>query len=413
MGVNVRFWKGAWWVFVNHHGRRKAKRIGDRDTALRVAQAIRERIARGDLNLGPADDAQRFRTYAAAWIKTAERNLKASTCRFYAGHLEQHVNPAIGDRLVGSLRRADCRDLIAQCRAKGLKLATVRGIARTLSTILSQGVEDEILPANPALRLGRYLRRGDEPKPEIHPLTRAESAHLLAIALEHFPRWHPFLLCALRTGLRFGELLALQWGDVDLNSRFLSVRRNLVRGVLTTPKSHQQRRVDASQQLTDALVAWRRRERARWLKKGKRLPDWVFASQDGTALDEANVRHMFYRILEKAELRRIRFHDLRHTYASLLIQNGESLAYVKEQMGHASIQITVDTYGHLVPGGNRAAVDRLDDQSGAQPSATPAQPRAVAVGERLVRKVLKRNGEPRRNRTCNPQIKSLLLYQLS
>ena len=69
---------------------------------------------------------------------------------------------------------------------------------------------------------------------------------------------------------------------------------------------------------------------------------------------------MFYRLLEKAELRRIRLHDLRQTYASLLIQQGESLAYVQEQLGHSSIQVTVDTYGHLIPGANRAAVDRLD-----------------------------------------------------
>ncbi len=70
---------------------------------------------------------------------------------------------------------------------------------------------------------------------------------------------------------------------------------------------------------------------------------------------------VFYRCLDLAELRRVRFHDLRHTFASLLIQQGESLDYVKDQLGHHSIQITVDTYGHLVPGGNRQAVDRLDD----------------------------------------------------
>lgn len=264
-----------------------------------------------------------------------------------------------------------------------MKLATVKGIARTLSTILSQAVEDELLPANPALRLGRYLRRGDEPRPEIHPLTREEAARLVAVALVSFPRWHSLLLCALRTGLRLGELLGLQWTDLDVNGRFLTVRRNIVGGLETTPKNHQQRRVDASRQLTETLVALRRRERARWLKKGKRLPDWVFASQDGTALDEANVRHMFYRILEKAELRRIRFHDLRHTFASLLIQQGESLAYVRDQMGHASIQITADVYGHLVPGANRDAVDRLDDEVPAQPSATPAHQRPLRWGSAL------------------------------
>ena len=86
----------------------------------------------------------------------------------------------------------------------------------------------------------------------------------------------------------------------------------------------------------------------------------MFPSLEGTALEERNVRHVFTRMLEKAELRQIRVHDLRHTFASLLLQQGESVVYVKEQLGHGSIQITVDTYGHLIPGANRAAVDRLD-----------------------------------------------------
>jgi hypothetical protein len=100
---------------------------------------------------------------------------------------------------------------------------------------------------------------------------------------------------------------------------------------------------------------------------------WVFPSLEDTALEERNIRHVFTRMLEKAELRQIRIHDLRHTFASLLLQQGESVVYVKEQLGHASIQITVDTYGHLIPGANRAAVDRLDDAP-MQPDATQAQP---------------------------------------
>ena len=90
-------------------------------------------------------------------------------------------------------------------------------------------------------------------------------------------------------------------------------------------------------------------------------------NQDGDVIsapsrtDPSNLRKVFHRLLTDAKLRRVRFHDLRHTFASLLLQQGgESLVYVKDQMGHSSIQITVDTYGHLVPGGNRAAVDKLD-----------------------------------------------------
>src|SRR5262245_31466730 len=92
------------------------------------------------------------------------------------------------------------------------------------------------------------------------------------------------------------------------------------------------------------------------------MPALVFPSDAGTPLDDSNIRKAMLAIVTKAELRRRPsiVHVLRHTFGSLLIQQGESLTYVKEQMGHASIQITVDIYGHLVPGGNRGAVDRLD-----------------------------------------------------
>jgi hypothetical protein len=94
------------------------------------------------------------------------------------------------------------------------------------------------------------------------------------------------------------------------------------------------------------------------------------------------MRHVFKRMLQKAGLRQIRIHDLRHTFASLLLRQGESVVYVKEQLRHASIQITVDTYGHLIPGANRDAVDRLDD-AWTQPNATQAQPQPDESPETL------------------------------
>ena len=91
------------------------------------------------------------------------------------------------------------------------------------------------------------------------------------------------------------------------------------------------------------------------------MAEWVFITGGGNRVDGDNLRNrVFYRLLEKADVRQVRLHDLRHTYASLLIQPGESLAYVRDQLGHSSIQVTVDVYGHLVPSANRAVVDRLD-----------------------------------------------------
>jgi integrase len=140
-------------------------------------------------------------------------------------------------------------------------------------------------------------------------------------------------------------------------------------------KTDQIRRVDPSDTLLHELQTLKRKRRAENLGDGKNeIPEWVFLSpgqiiweegkpvrrEEGRQLDMQNVKNRFFhKCLEKPKLRRIRFHDLRHTFASLLIQNGESLAYVKDQLGHNSIKMTVDVYGHLVPGANRAAVNRL------------------------------------------------------
>jgi len=98
-----------------------------------------------------------------------------------------------------------------------------------------------------------------------------------------------------------------------------------------------------------------------WPKEVKNeIPNWVFSNKEGNPLDDNNRKHRhFDKCLTHAKLRRIRFHDLRHIFASLLIQNGESLAYNKDQPGHCSIRMSVDVYGHLVQGANRAAVNRL------------------------------------------------------
>jgi integrase len=121
--------------------------------------------------------------------------------------------------------------------------------------------------------------------------------------------------------MRLGELLGLQWGDVDFRGRFLEVRRNQVAGWTTTPKNGKTRRVDMSGQLTDALrTLLITRKEETLCKAWGEMPAWVFCNEEGRPLDGDNLRHrVFYKVLERAGLRRIRFHDLRHTFASLLI----------------------------------------------------------------------------------------------
>jgi integrase len=200
MGVRIKFGKGAWWIFINRDGRRRGKKIGGKQTAQRVAQRTREQLAAGVFKLPPTASEETLETYAKAWLEGLTGNLKASTIRFYASSLARYVLLLLGRRPLTAVSRADARELILTSRKRGLKLNTIKGIDRTLSAVLSQAVEDEKIPANPALRLGRHLRRGDEPKREVEPLTREEAVHLVSIARDQSPWWHPWIFLALRTG---------------------------------------------------------------------------------------------------------------------------------------------------------------------------------------------------------------------
>jgi integrase len=126
---------------------------------------------------------------------------------------------------------------------------------------------------------------------------------MIATAREHFPKCYPFVLCGFRTWLRLGELIGLQWGDIDWRKGFIHVQRAWVRGEWTTPKSGPDRTVDLSRRLRAELRLWRARQSHAWLKRGLSRPELAFPSDDGTPLDDSNVRKVFDAVVRKAELR--------------------------------------------------------------------------------------------------------------
>ncbi len=195
---------------------------------------------------------------------------------------------------------------------------------------------------------------------------------MLEAAKRQSPQVYGLVLTLARTGLRLGEALALQVDDLDLTRRELWVRRTwgsrrkaLGERRFNTPKSGKARRVDMSQQRCQVL-------RGYLAMRGAASP-WLFPIGDGSPMTPGRFWDCPWQsLIRHAGVHYRKPHALRHTYASLLIQHGESLAYGRDQLGHHSINITVDTYGHLFPGANKAAVDRLDD-------ATPAQPEQAGV----------------------------------
>jgi integrase len=317
-----------------------------------------------------------FTAYSTQWLTTyAKVHCKHATHRLYTQVVEDHLTPTLGAKRLDEITRADVRSLIAAKIDAELSKATVRNIIAPMRQMLSHAVDDGLIPSNPAVRLARFSKETSAKAnaKKIVPYTTEEVRLLLAKALERNHELHTFLLTAVMTGMRLGELLGLQWDDIDTIGKCIHVKRAVSRRRIETPKNHLQRRIDLSDELMRVLREHERKAKAEWFKRGQPLPLWVFANDDGSFLNEFNFRtRKFYPLFKKAEgkiqLRRIRLHDLRHTYASLMLQNGESITYVKEQMGHHSIQVTVDLYGHLIPGANRAAANRLHTAITATPA---------------------------------------------
>ena len=236
----------------------------------------------------------------------------------------------------------------------------VNHIRYCMSGIFNYAVEDQAIPINPVHGLKKLFGRKHTTQiSKIDPLTKDELKHLLNTFSEWYPGHYALAFTLAYTGMRIGEALALQWGDIDYNGHFIMVQRNISRGKVDTPKNHRSRRVDMSDMLTGILRDLRR-ERVKMY--GDNMPEWVFLNENDGFIDQNHWRQRIFAVaLKQAGMRHIRIHDLRHTYASMLLQDGVPIMYVKEQLGHQTINLTVDTYGHLIPGGNRENVNRLDE----------------------------------------------------
>ena len=401
MGVKLRARSGkGWYVLIDHKGQRKAKCFGkNKALAKEFKDKLEAKFKLGSVGI-TTKAGVKVEDYADTWLGRIQHTRKHSTHEDYQGMLKRNILPVLRGLDLEDVTREKVKVLAFDGLKRGQSPKTVQNVIRCLSSLLSHAVEDGLLSVNPASKPGKFLpkvskRRG------INPLTREEVAMLLNTVKDRAPRYFPFFLCAVRSGLRLGELLALQWADLDYHGRFIEVQRNYTRGRVSTPKSGESRRVDMSLELTQALKdLYTERQLEAAANGWKDIPEWVFCSETGGLLGPANFRkRVFYAVLKASGLRRIRFHDLRHTFASLLLQQGESPVYVKEQMGHSSIQITVDLYGHLIPGGNKQAVDRLDGSvdkaSSEAESATQPQP-AVIRGEGECADVVERYGAPGR-----------------
>ena len=288
--------------------------------------------------------------YLERWLEDSVRGtVRTTTYERHEGIVRTHLNPALGRIKVKNLTPTHVRGLHREKLDAGLAPATVRKIHSTLHKAFAQAVSDGLIPRNAA------AIKAPRPDPEeMHPLSADEASALLEAARGE--RFEALYMLAITTGLRRGELLGLRWRDVNLEHGVLRVGRALVReggryrlGETKTKRGHR------SIRLTSHAVSALGTHRKRQLEERMRLAglyedhDLIFATQKGTPLNPENlVKRSFKPLLERAGLPERRFHDLRHTCATLLLGRGVHPKLVQELLGHATIAMTLDTYSHFL-----------------------------------------------------------------
>ena len=304
-----------------------------------------------------------FDEFSAQWLRNyAEGAVKPSTLRRYRGFITHYLNPAFGSLPLTAITPETVQQYMSRApQEHGAAPRTVNHSLVLLKLMLKHARQWRYLRENPA----QEIRRLRVEAQEMDYLKPEEIRSLLQHADEPF---RTLFLTAVLTGMRRSEVLALQWGDIDWPSSVVYVRRSIFwytlkeldgahvsRWRFMEPKSKRSMRaLVMSPNLREALELHR-------LSAPVNPHDLVFCTKEGSPIDPRNlIEREFWPALSRAGLRRVRFHDLRHTYTALMIAQGANIKFIQSQLGHASIQTTLDRYGHLLPEVQRGVGERLD-----------------------------------------------------
>jgi len=345
-------------------------------------------------------------------IQTTQRTFE-SYYQNIIGHIEPALGKVILTELTPQIIQAYYARQLEKGRADGKGGLSARSVLyqhRIISKCLKQATKLGLIMRNPADAV-------EPPRPRKTAISVPDKDELprLLDAFETTP-YYVFYCLLLYCGMRRGEALALRWKDIDLKQDTIQIAETaftLRSGeyVIKEPKTpHSRRCIDIPPTMKLLLLEYKADQTAYYAKLGVELGlhDFVFTRPNGEPLNPNTVTHTFLKAVRKAGFDKLRLHDLRHLHATLMLQAGIHPKIVSERLGHASINITLDTYSHVMPGLQKKAVNVFDKMLSANEESLEEN----SVSKRLA-KHEGVSGRPYRSRTCDPLIKSQMLYQLS
>lgn len=358
-------WMGQYVVYTAE-GRKRRTVYGKtrKEVAAKLAKAISNRedgLVFDAKNLTVGD-------YLDLWLRdSVQDTVRLTTYQGYERVVRLHIKPALGRIKLDNLTPVHVRSLYRERLEAGLAPRMVQLVHTILHKALKQAVNDDLIPRNvtEAVKAPRPVNK------EMKPLSPDQARTLLEAARGE--RLEALYALAVTTGMRQGEILGLKWEDLDLEAGTLQVRRTLSTAMgggvrFGPPKTARSRRSIRVPKL--ALTALRRHRKAQLEQRMKLSGIWedhdlVFTTGVGTPLSRADlITRSFKPLLRRASLPDIRFHDLRHTCATLLLSRGVHAKLVQELLGHSTIAVTLDTYSHVLPGMDDGLADTMDEALG-------------------------------------------------
>lgn len=291
------------------------------------------------------------------WLNTCcKSSLRPSTYRRYEGIVRQHIIPSIGKLLISKITPLHVQNLYNIKIQNGLTPSSVRYIHAVLHKALSQALKMGLVYRNVA----DAVDKPKQIKKEMKIWTKEEVEKFLSIARDN--KHYTIFLFALCTGMRQGEIMGLQWNDIDLEKEVLHVKRSLseVGGklIIGEPKTNSSKRLIS---LPKILITELLRHKEKQIQKGFIDVKWVFCDSNGNPLRASNIVNRYFKpMIKKAGLSNIRFHDQRHIHSTLLLEQGVNPKLVQERLGHSTITLTLNTYSHVLPNMQKQVAKELD-----------------------------------------------------
>jgi len=359
-GSIVKRKNGTYMVQLSADGKRITKYFKKKTEANRWRINTLQKIQRGLFYSGPKLTLSEF---LEEWLIARKDSIKPKTLFQYRQIVELHINPILGNIKLNELKPAQIQSLYNKKVETGTGVRTVRLIHSVLHCALNHALRLRIIYRNPSDAVYKPKAK----KKEMQILDENQVRSLLIAAKGK--RLEALFKLAITTGLRQGEILGLKWGDLDWSTYQLNIQRQVQRVpneglVFSEPKTAAGKRmiVLGPDTILSLKEHFKRQLDEREFKGEKwQDNDLIFPSSIGTPLDQSNLNRQYKQLLREANLPNIRFHDLRHTAASLMLKQGVSFKVVQERLGHSDAAMTLNVYSHVIPGMQKEAAQKMDE----------------------------------------------------